>query len=182
MTVAKPHKGCFLVSEPFLPDPDFYRTVILVAEHNEAGTVGYVLNHETVLTVSDLFDDFPSESKVYLGGPVGQNSFHYLHGIEGLPEAGGVLPGLYWGGDFNQLKFLMESGLVNDHQIRFFAGYSGWGAGQLEQEIEQKSWIVVEGNADLVFMSGEDMWKQVLADHGGKFSWMSNAPGDVNLN
>lgn len=178
----KPKKGSLLLSEPFLPDPNFRRTVILIAEHNEGGTVGYVLNHPTVLTVSDLFEEFQSTEPVFLGGPVGHDTFHFLHTHAGLPGAGEVLPGVYWGGDFEQLQFFHHSGIMKSYNVRYFAGYSGWGAGQLEAEIAEKSWIVIPGIPELVFSDSEDLWKRTLGEFGGSFSWMNNAPDDVSLN
>ncbi|MCC7299414.1 MAG: YqgE/AlgH family protein [Bacteroidia bacterium] len=178
----QPHIGSFLISEPFLPDPHFNRTVVLLADHNESGTIGFVLNQKTVLSVSDLFDELDIVEPVFLGGPVGQDSFHYLHQISQLEGAVSVLPGLYWGGDFEQLKVLVNTGIVQANEIRFYLGYSGWGPDQLIGEIDAKSWIVTKGTASLVFEDHQELWKTALQQHGGNLSWMSNAPDDVQLN
>lgn len=178
----QPNKGKILISEPFLPDPNFFRTVILLVEHNQAGTLGFVLNQETELLVSDLFGDFASDAAVYLGGPVAQDTFHYIHNIGSLKGAVEVLPGLYWGGDFEQLQFFLAEVLIPDLRIRYFAGYSGWSVGQLDGEIAQKSWIVGDCNADLAFLEDAEMWRTALKVEGGKLSWMSNAPEDISLN
>jgi putative transcriptional regulator len=177
-----PGRGKILVSEPFLQDPNFHRTVVFIADHGEEGTVGYVLNQETVLRVADLFDDFGSEEPVFLGGPVGQNSFHYLHNIETLQGATEVIEGVYWGGDFNQLQIILQEDLKSESRVRFFAGYSGWAPGQLDGEIELKSWIVTDGLATDVFGNHHSLWKRILGRMGGEFAWLGNAPDDVHFN
>lgn len=178
----EPHKGCILISEPFLRDPHFRRTVIVVTEHGEDGTVGFVLNHETALTVQDLFEDFECIHPVYVGGPVAKNTFHYLHTFANLEDAKEVLPGLYWGGNFDTLRFYFSENLVNEQQAKFFAGYSGWAPGQLEEELHQKSWIVAQGKPEYVFDKDTELWKHVLAGLGKEFEWLSKAPEDIQLN
>jgi putative transcriptional regulator len=177
-----PAKGKILISEPFLPDPNFHRSVILLVEHDENGSLGYVLNQPTGLVCQDLFEDFNCRETVFLGGPVGRDYFHMLHTYDKLEEAVEIMPGLYRGGDFEAVKFLYNEGLTDKMQFRFFAGYSGWGTGQLEEEILQKSWIVVDGDPAFVFSSDPNLWKQVLRERGKEFAWLSNAPDDVNLN
>ncbi|MBS3913325.1 MAG: YqgE/AlgH family protein [Bacteroidetes bacterium] len=178
----KPGRGKILVSEPFLEDPNFRRTVIVIVDHGTEGTVGYVLNHETVLRVADLFDDFESEEPVFLGGPVGQNSFHYLHNIENLEGTTKIMNGVFWGGDFEQLQYFLKEDLSGEIQIRFFAGYSGWAPEQLGNEIELKSWIVAEGMESDIFGNPNSLWKRILGRLGGEFAWLGNAPDDVHLN
>lgn len=178
----EPAAGRLLVSEPFLEDPNFHRTVIQLVEHNENGSLGFVLNHVTVLNVRDLFEDFDCSQPVYLGGPVGRNTFHYLHTLDSLEGATEILPGLYWGGDFEMLKFMYQEGLMPADQIRFFAGYSGWGEAQLVAEMDAQSWIVAPGEVHYVFDNDKELWKHVLSGLGGEFRWLSNAPEDVRLN
>lgn len=178
----RPVKGCILISEPFLPDPNFYRSVVYLVEHDEHGSLGYVLNQPTELVCSDLFEDFDCEQRVYLGGPVGRDQLHILHNDNQLSDSIPVVPGLFSGGDFEAVKFMYNQGLAGESRFRFFAGYSGWGAGQLEAEIDQKSWIVVKGKPEYVFMEDTGLWKRILKDEGRDLSWMSNAPDDVQLN
>ncbi len=174
--------GSILVSEPYLMDPNFHRTVILLVEHNEHGSLGYVLTHQTAMAVNDLFEDFDCDNPVFLGGPVGQNTFHFLHTLSNLEGAREILPGLYWGGDFEMLQFYFNEGLLKDEKVKFFVGYSGWGDGQIEAELEQKSWIVANGKADYVFSDDVFLWKHILQSLGGQFKWLSNAPEDLSLN
>ena len=98
ITTKKPSKGVLLISEPFLSDPNFKRTVVLVTEHDEAGSVGFILNRPLQYRLNDILEDFPSlDAPVYVGGPVKQDSLHFLHRIRALAEEGDeVAPGVYW--------------------------------------------------------------------------------------
>jgi putative transcriptional regulator len=165
-----------------LEDPNFHRTVILLIEHGEEGSLGFVLTHDMSLSVQDIFEDFECDEKVYLGGPVAKNTFHYLHTISHLEGAKEILPGLFWGGDFEMLQFYFREGMLKDEKVKYFAGYSGWGDGQLEGEIEMKSWIVAPGKSEYVFNHDELLWKHILQALGGEYKWLSNAPDDVQLN
>lgn len=181
----QPQVGRLLISEPFLSDPYFKRTVILVVEHNEDGTIGFILNRAVDIRLNEVVDDFPKfEADVYFGGPVSQNSLFYLHTLgEKLPDSLQVLPGLYWGGDFDHLRFLVDSGQVKAKQIRFFAGYSGWQKDQLSGELREKSWIVTQSTKDVI-MTGTDkeLWNSILKNMGGKFEIISNFPEDPTQN
>ena len=176
--------GHLLISEPFLPDPNFSRAVILLTEYREDGSMGFILNRETDYYVDDVLDDFPDlQSPVCIGGPVDLNSLHYLHSLgEKLEGSIKLVPGLYWGGDFDQLKALVISGKVKPHQIKFFAGYSGWGEQQLEDELAHESWITMNAKKNHVLGNTKGLWKKVLSEMGGKFSQMANYPLDPTLN
>lgn len=177
-------KGKVLISEPFLPDPNFSRTVILLTEHNDDGTVGFVLNRSSTYQIHDLVDDFPSfDANVYVGGPVGLNQLFFIHTLGNkISDSQEILDGLYWGGNFEHLKLLIEANEISPDQIRFFAGYSGWSVGQLQDEIEEKSWIVAPTNKDLVMMQSEEYWQEIMKSLGKKFQIMSNFPEDPTLN
>lgn len=181
MALIPPDKGTLLISEPFLPDPNFHRSVIILTEHNEQGSVGLVLNHPGNLCIRDLFEDLDSDAPVFVGGPVSRNSMLFMHEYAELEGAEQVLPGLYWGGDFEILKLLVNAGLL-EGKIKFFAGYSGWGPGQLQRELEQKSWIVAPGLPKDVFIESGQLWKNVLGQLGPDFRHLGNAPEDVQMN
>src|SRR5664279_3457863 len=128
-----PEKGKLLVSEPFLNDPNFKRTIILLTEHSEEGSVGFILNKPTDLKFNDTVDDFPDfDAPIYFGGPVQLNALQFIHKagkvIEGSIE---ISDGLYWGGNFDSLRDLVEAHAVDPDDFRFFIGYSGWEDGQL---------------------------------------------------
>jgi putative transcriptional regulator len=180
--ILKPEKGMLLISEPFLNDPNFHRSVVLLTEHNEHGSVGLVLDQISTLKINDLFDDIESENPVYVGGPVSRNSLLFIHALPGIPDSEEVMPGIYWGGDFEMLKFQLNEKIADDKLARFFAGYSGWAPGQLEAELEQKSWIVANAIFNDIFSPTADLWKRVLRRQGPEFSYLGNAPEDVSLN
>lgn len=174
-------KGCLLISEPFLPDPNFYRSVVLITEHNAQGSVGLVLNQRGDLHIQDLFADLHTEAPVFMGGPVSRDSMMFLHEHEELEGAEPVMPGLYWGGDFEIMRFLNNEGLLHG-RVKYFVGYSGWGPGQLQSELEQKSWIVTPALPEDVFSETANLWKTALSRLGPDFRHLGNAPEDVQLN
>jgi len=181
----KPEKGKLLISEPFLPDPNFERTIILLCENNEEGSFGFVLNKPSLANVSDVMDDIKDyNSAAMVGGPVQQDTLHYLHRQRGVDDAVEILDGVYWGGSFERILFLLETKQLPHKDIRFFLGYSGWSPGQLEEELKQDSWIVSDqASEELIFdTEPEGMWKKTLKVMGGRFSVYSNYPKDPRLN
>lgn len=181
-----PGKGKFLLSEPFLSDPNFQRTVVLLTEHNnEEGSFGFILNRPVKMKLSEIVPEFPSfGAPVFVGGPVQQNSLHFLHRIPELVEdSEEVLPGVWWGGNFEKLKYLMQIRDISPDDIRFFIGYSGWGPNQLKDEMEKRSWIIAPGEEQFTFASNhEELWQQILRSMGLRYQMMSNYPLDPSLN
>ena len=161
--------GTLLIAEPYMYDPHFRRAVVLVCDHNTEGSVGFILNKTVGMNIGSLIADFPEfESEVHFGGPVQTDSIHYIHSkgdlVEGSIEVG---RGVYWGGDFEQLKFCIENKLILQDEIRFFVGYSGWGEGQLVDEVGYVSWMLGELDANYVFgKQKENLWRTVLEHEG----------------
>ncbi len=183
--IPDPKSGDFLISEPFLPDPNFERTVILVCEHNEEGTFGLVLNKITDLTLNDVMEDnFEFLGRLNLGGPVEQNTLHFVHRLEDIEGSVKIGEGLYWSGSFEQVKILLETGTIEEEDIKFFIGYSGWSEGQLREELDKQSWFVKpKATARQVFdLDADDLWKSILSEMGGKYRVFSNYPVDPRLN
>jgi putative transcriptional regulator len=181
----KPEKGRLLISEPFLPDPNFERTVVLLCEHNEEGSFGFVLNKPSILKVNEVMEDITElDNLVYVGGPVQQDTLHFIHRHTLLENAVEIVNQIYWGGTFENLMGLCETRQITAKDIRFFLGYSGWGPGQLDAELQQDSWIVCDYVTDqLLFDTGpEIMWRKALENMGGRFSMYSNYPVDPRLN
>ncbi|MBK5277707.1 MAG: YqgE/AlgH family protein [Bacteroidia bacterium] len=181
----KPRKGCILVSEPYLPDPNFERTIILLCEHNAEGSFGFVLNKPSHAKIEDVMESIRNfDAQVYVGGPVQQDTLHYLHRVHTLEDAVEVGDGIYWGGNFEQLNLMLLSKQLEETELKFFLGYSGWSQGQLEEELNANSWIVSD-NVDekLIFETNpEMMWQKALKAMGGRFSVYSNYPVDPRLN
>lgn len=181
----KPAKGDLLISEPFLPDPNFERTVVLLCEHNEDGSFGFILNKPSLLKYSDVMEDSFYDEILYVGGPVEQDTMHVLHAMGDLLE-GSVQLGndVYWGGNFEQLQIMINNNQIDPAAFKFFLGYSGWSAGQLEMELQEKTWIISnQARKDQVFDTKPDkLWKNVLNEMGGKYKMISNYPIDPRLN
>lgn len=180
-----PEKGKILVSEPYLPDPNFERTIILLCEHNEDGSFGFIMNKPSLAKLGDVMQDLSGfDAPVFIGGPVQQDTLHYIHRLEGIDDAIEVMDGIYWGGNFDQIVSLIETKQVASTDIKFFLGYSGWSAGQIDEELKEDSWIVSDKvNEELLFdINAEAMWQYALKRMGGRFSVYSNYPQDPRLN
>jgi putative transcriptional regulator len=180
-----PAKGRLLVSEPYLPDPNFERTIILLCEHTEEGSFGFVLNKLSTTTVNEVIDDSKgADGAIYIGGPVQQDTLHFVHRYAGLEDAVEIENGIFWGGNFEKLLFLLQTEQIQPSDAKFFLGYSGWSAGQLEEELKQDSWIVSDRvTEELIFETNpEAMWQKALKAMGGRFSVYSNYPLDPRLN
>lgn len=180
-----PKKGRILVSEPHLPDPNFERSIVLICEHNKEGSVGFILNKPSNSAVSELLEGINSfDLPVFIGGPVEQDTLHFIHRYESLEGATEIGDGIYWGGDFERLLFLLESKQLLPEDIKLFLGYSGWAAGQLDEELAIDSWIISDRVDDeLLFETDSSkMWRKALQLMGGRFSVYSNYPIDPRLN
>jgi putative transcriptional regulator len=180
-----PEKGRLLISEPFLPDPNFERTVVLLCEHNDEGSFGFVLNKPSILKITEVLEDVLSlDSIVYVGGPVQQDTLHFIHRNASVANAIEIGPNVHWGGDFETLVTMVDTAQIPANDIRFFLGYSGWGPGQLDAELEQDSWIVCDFISEQLLFDTEPavMWRKALESMGGRFSVYSNYPTDPRLN
>lgn len=181
----QPEKGRLLISEPYLPDPNFERTVVLLCEHNTEGSFGFVLNKPSILKVQEVMDDFGVfENIVYVGGPVQQDTLHFIHRNGNIINAVEIAGQVYWGGDLENLLLLTDTKQISAGDIRFFLGYSGWGPGQLDEELENDSWIVCDYVTDQLLFDTDPqvMWRKALEGMGGRFSVYSNYPIDPRLN
>ena len=180
-----PEKGRVLISEPFMEDKNFKRSVVYLCEHNEDGSFGFVTNNFLNISLSDLVEDIVNEEfKVSFGGPVSPDNLFYVHTLKNELEGSyEVMPGLYTGGKFEDLIPLINSGVIAPNQIRFFIGYSGWEAGQLDSELSTNSWIVGKTTInDILNTQDKSLWKNILNEMGGKFKMLSNFPEDPSLN
>jgi len=166
-------------------DPYFNRSVILLCDHNEEGSFGFILNKYVEMDLTDVMEDVPEISnRVSVGGPVENNHLYFLHTLgDLLPGSILIAKGLYVGGDFEILRNLLATRSIDENQIRFFVGYSGWGAGQLVEEMQTESWYV-SAIDDLPVMdtSRDDLWSLAFKEMGGSFSVLANFPADPSLN
>lgn len=178
---ATPRQGSLLVSAPFLKDYHFARSVVLVVEHNDEGSMGIVMNKNfsNLMTLNELVPELASIPPIplYKGGPVGRDTLFYLHTFSYLKDALPLGNGLYVNGDFEQMKRYILAGGETQGMVRFFMGYAGWQRGQLTQEIEANTWVVSnDSQVDLLNMYLRDLWKESLCDMGGKYAVWSRYP------
>lgn len=175
-------KGKILIAKPYLGDENFERTVVMICEYSEDGAFGLVVNQPTQHILPDFFADISAEVPVSIGGPVEPNTLHFLHTRGDLLEdAIELIPGLFWSGNFEQIKNYLNLGMMTVDDIRFYLGYSGWGEGQLDTEIAEDVWVVADADKDLIF-SPTDQWRSSLHKLGGNYKIMANSPVDPRLN
>jgi putative transcriptional regulator len=174
--------GALLLAEPFLEDPHFRRSVVLVCERNKDGTLGFILNKPVGINISNLLSSFPEfKSEVYYGGPVQTDTIHYLHNKGDLiQDSVEIEKGLFWGGKFDEVIFCVENGLITPLDIKFFVGYSGWGQGQIEEEMSYNNWMIGEVDRNYVFNTNKSeaksLWSKVLENEGDVYSVIAQMP------
>jgi putative transcriptional regulator len=180
----KPAKGKLLIAEPFMEDPYFKRSVVLLTEYNKNGAFGFVLNKPMDISVNEVLKDFPEfNAPVFMGGPVQTDSLFYIHNqgkvIEGSQQ---INKDLFWAGNFDQLKQMIIDQQIFPNEITFFIGYSGWDYHQLKNEIEDESWIISDVKSNLLDYTSHKLWQSSLQKMGPKYAMLSNFPEDPILN
>lgn len=180
-----PTKGKLLIAEPsILNDKSFNRSVVYLTEHSNEGSIGFILNKPSEFVMSDLVPEINCDFTIYNGGPVQQENLYFIHKLPDLiPDSIHISDNIYWGGNFEVLSSLLNSSLVDQTDIRFFLGYSGWSDQQLSEELKESSWIVIDNNYPNIFkVESEAFWKNQLLDIGGEYQIWANAPEDPALN
>lgn len=181
-----PSVGKLLISEPFMTDPNFIRSVVLLTAHGEEGTLGFVINQPGSLLLKDLAPDFANaDFPVYYGGPVATDTLHFIHRCyDKIGDGEEIAKGIYWGGSFEILRILMAEGRIAKDEIKMIVGYSGWEPGQLMEEMEGNTWIVSDQyHPDTIFSNSEEqMWRDVIVNLGPKYAHVSQFPINPNLN
>ena len=161
-----PLSGCFLVASPHLPDPNFFRTVVLILRHDEEGAFGVVINRPLPSTVAEIWrklgnHSITHEQAVYLGGPV-SGPLIAIHCEPDYAE-GEVVPGVYYATFKEHLNEVVSK---SERPFRIFSGYSGWGEGQLEDEFEEGSWLSTLATVADIFAEPDELWKAIAARIG----------------
>jgi len=177
--------GTLLISAPVQMDNHFRRAVVLVCEHSASGSFGLILNRSLALVMEQIFEDLPGyDEEIGFGGPVQPETLHFLHRIpDAIPGGQRVHPGVFWGGDFEQVKEGIQTGIISPDDIRFFLGYSGWSPGQLAGEVEEGGWILANSAEETVFDTAEKVvWSHVLRQLGGSYVVLANYPEYPSLN
>ncbi|MGH2948847.1 MAG: YqgE/AlgH family protein [Solirubrobacteraceae bacterium] len=178
-------RGKLLLASPTLLDPNFVRTVILVAEHTDEGAMGLVLNRPAASTVSEVVPDLAwlagEDEQVYVGGPVAETAVIVLAEFV-RPELAGALVEAdlgFIGTDADDPEAL--EGAVR--RARVFAGHAGWGPGQLEGELEEEAWIVEPPRREEIFTEdAQGLWAAVLRRKGRRYALLATMPLDPSLN
>jgi putative transcriptional regulator len=176
--------GSLLISDPFLDDPYFKRSVVLICEHSQESSFGFVLNNYTEHKYFPFSEIEPlKEIRLAIGGPVDHDKLFYIHNLGSkIPGAQKIKNGLYFGGDFDVLIELLKNepieNIDTNISVRFFCGYSGWDEKQLDEEMQEHSWIAVNNIPNEIILSTNEnqLWKKCLALQGDKFELISNFP------
>jgi putative transcriptional regulator len=180
-----PSRGKILISEPFLRDSNFGRSVVLLIDHTKEGSMGLIMNKLLPMKLNDVVNEFKylEDIPLYKGGPMGTDTLFYLHTLKDVEGALAIGGGLYLNGNFNEIKRYILQGNQIEGNIRFFLGYSGWQDGQLNQEIEENTWMIGKGEiTSLMIDEIKNMWKKALGSLGGKYETWSHFPITPSLN
>ena len=181
-----PEKGKLLIAEPsIIGDISFNRSVVLLADHTDEGSIGFILNKPFDFGIKDLLPEVKKDFMVFNGGPVEQDNLYFIHNIpELIPNSVEISNGVFWGGDFYTIIGLINEGTITDKDIRFFLGYSGWHTKQLENELNSNSWVVVDNvyKSKIISKKGAAFWKEKMLELGDKYSIWSNAPENPSYN
>jgi putative transcriptional regulator len=182
----KATQGCLLLSDPFINDPYFTRVAILLCRHNKKETFGFVLNNFIELDLNQNEGNFIEiPSKISIGGPVEENNLFYIHSLgHRLKDSEQIVGNLYFGGDYESLRELLDQEPSLLKEIRFFIGYSGWDYQQLEDEMKEHAWVAVSNitENEILSSTSDDFWKECMNKQGPKFQLISQFPLDPNDN
>ena len=174
-------KGCFLVSNSTLQDPNFSNTVVLIIEHDVQGAFGIIVNRVADATLGEALDIEDSKYNVNLfeGGPVRPDALFILHGSTKQQDDEDVIEGVY----MSNSRELLDALVSSENDFHVYHGYSGWAPGQLEGEIEANSWIIIKAKKELIFHPDpEVVWREALTHKGGLFSYFASNVNDPFLN
>jgi putative transcriptional regulator len=180
-----PASGRILVSQPSMNDRFFGRSVVMLADHGSDGSFGFIVNKPANIKLSKVTDEFGAfDTDLYLGGPVHVNNLFYVHSKgQIVKNSFEIIKGVYWGGDLGEIRNLISSGKITEKDIRFYAGYSGWEPNQLDREMKENSWIVLDGLNQYVFGSRPaGLWKKIVLTLGDDYAPWVNYPYDPNMN
>jgi len=172
--------GSILISDPFLDDRYFGRSVVLLCGYGKEGAFGFVLNQYLDVDLHKLDEQFPDiNARISLGGPVDKEHLFFIHTIGNRIEGSTSLyNGIYYGGDFEQLTKLFDVEPESKNKVRFFIGYSGWSEEQLDEEIKESSWLAVNNISTEMIMDTQNdkLWEMCLEKQGKRFKVISKFP------
>ena len=179
----RPQKGKVLISQPFMSDGCFWRSVVLLTEYSKKAAIGFVLNKPLLITIEDLTDDFPEgDFQLSIGGPVATNTLHYLHTFAHIPGAIEIVNGIYWGGKIETVRQLLSISVMKPENIRFFLGYSGWTSGQLDNELKNNSWLVGDIRPAHIIHPSHNLWQESVKRVGEPYHLWATFPENPGYN
>ncbi len=171
--------GDVLIAEPFMNDFYFRRSVILLIDHNEEGSLGVIFNKRLTIPFNEIVQGFPEfNADVYLGGPVETDRIFFIHTVgEMIPDSHLISNGLYWSGNINVLKSMIKMDLIKPHEVRFYVGYAGWDGGQLRNELKANTWVVGRFTSKQLLrtMPGK-MWSDFVKQIGKRYTLWDKFP------
>ena len=173
------NKGSILISDPFSDDVYFGRSVVIICEHNDEGTFGFVLNNYIDVDLHQLDGNFPNiNARISFGGPVSKENLYYIHSFSDITNTLEIREGLYYGGDFDEITDRIKNAKNPNKEIRFFVGYSGWSVGQLDEEIKNENWITANNisTENIIDTKLDDLWRICLEKQGQRFKLMTKFP------
>ena len=172
-----PQRGKVLISQPFMSDGCFSRSVVLLTDYSKDGAIGFILNKWLPIPIGAVLEDFPSESSfLSIGGPVACDTLHYLHTFNNIPDAIEVANGIFWGGKLEVVRKFISFSIMKPEDIRFFLGYSGWTGGQLDNELKTHSWLVGDIGSSQILTPSFDLWKNSVRNMGDEYQSWANLP------
>jgi len=180
----KPKIGALLISEPFNRENHFRRAVVLISQHDERGSIGFILNKPTEMKIHEVLDDFPEfDAPVYWGGNQHLDHVYFLHTRGDLANSRLIANNIYWGGNYDQLKLWVETKQIKPEEIKFMAGYAAWSPRQLAKEIRTQNWWVADSDLQSAFNEPSTLaWGNILQRHGHVYGIMNDFPEDPNIN
>jgi len=177
------YSGKLLIATPsIVNDFHFHRTVVFLANHDDSGSFGFILNKEMDLRLSDVMENVNVKIPLYYGGPVGNDNLFFIHNMPSI-SGSEINEGLYYGGDYEMLIDKLNDNEISHHNVRFFKGYSGWSERQLKEEIDNQSWKVSDNvYKDKIICNNKSIWKEQMMALGGKYVLWTNMPNAPELN
>lgn len=179
-------KGSLLISDPFMNDLYFGRSVVLLCEHNNEGTFGFVLNNYVDIDLHKMDETFPDiGARISFGGPMAKENLFFIHSLgKEITESIMIGEDLYYSGNFDEMIALLSKKPELNSKVRFFVGYSGWGIGQLDDELKEHSWIPVNNIPVEMIMntSNDKLWANCLELQGERFKMISKFPKNPSDN
>lgn len=176
--------GTVLLAEPYMLDANFRRTTVLICDYAPEGSFGLILNRPTDTPINQVLEDFPDiDTTVCLGGPVQTDTIFYLHNNMLIENSLRLSEGIFLGGNFDQIRVFINTGLITASDIRFFAGYAGWEKNQLEEEVSEGSWFMAEMHPNYLFKTDPStLWRQIMEHKGDAYSVIAQIPDTADWN